>query len=87
MKYTCVKTTNIAGDIFFPGNFVNIKRLRHPVMMGGKKYHYKLMNNDTVLSENFKKEHFKRGNYQLAICGLGVVSGTILFNIAAYLFL
>lgn len=87
MKYTCIKTTNIAGDIFFPDNFVEIKRLRHPVMMDGKNYHYKLMDNGTLLSEDFKKEYFKRGNYQLKICGLGIVLGTILSKIVAHSFL
>lgn len=64
MKYTCVKTAKTPIKVFFPGDFVEIKKLKHPAKLQNGTYHYKELTTGIFMSKNFIKKHFKLGRYK-----------------------
>ncbi|WP_147641442.1 transcriptional activator RinB [Staphylococcus nepalensis] len=46
------------------GDFVEIKKLKHPIRVVSKKFEYKDIDNDILISKKFLKENFTKGTYK-----------------------
>ncbi|PTL18491.1 hypothetical protein BUZ08_00850 [Staphylococcus gallinarum] len=79
MKYTCVKTARTPSKVFFPGDFVEIKRLKHPAVFKDNTYYYKELTTEILMSKSFIKEHFKIGQHKsdslTLLAGIGFILG------------
>lgn len=79
MKYTCVKTARTSSKVFFPGDFVEIKRLKHPAVFKDETYLYKELTSGILMSKSFIKEYFKIGQQKLdsltLVAGISFVIG------------
>lgn len=47
-----------------PGDVFDIKKLKHPVIMGGKKHKYIEVNTQHFMSKKFIKDNFTKGTYK-----------------------
>ena len=47
-----------------PGDVFDIKKLKHPVVMGGKKHKYIEVNTQHFMNEKFIKDKFTKGTYK-----------------------
>lgn len=47
-----------------PGDVFDIKKLKHPVVMGGKKHKYIEVNTQHFMSKKFIKDNFTKGTYK-----------------------
>lgn len=47
-----------------PGDVVEIKKLKHPVVMGDKKHKYIEVNTQHFMSKKFIKDNFTKGTYK-----------------------
>lgn len=79
MKYTCVKTAKTPSKVFFPGDFVEIKRLKHPAVFKDETYCYKELTTEILMSKPFITEHFKMGQHKsdslTLVVGIGFILG------------
>lgn len=85
MKYTCVKTARTPSNIFFPGDFVEIKKLKHPAVFKEKTYHYKELTTDILMSKPFINEHFKIGQSRIDSVTL-IASCSFIIGLSTQLF-
>lgn len=85
MKYTCVKTTETPSKTFFPGDFVEIKKLKHPAKLKNGTYDYKELTTGILMTKPFIKDNFKVGQFitnDYKLYGvIGFVSGLTILNI------
>lgn len=47
-----------------PGDVFDIKKLKHPVVMGGKKHKYIEVNTQHFMNKKFIKDKFTKGTYK-----------------------
>ncbi|WP_229348757.1 transcriptional activator RinB [Staphylococcus kloosii] len=47
-----------------PGKVYEIKKLKHPVILGGKKHKYIEVNTQHFMNRKFIKQHFTKGAYK-----------------------
>lgn len=47
-----------------PGDVFDIKKLKHPVVMGGKKHKYIEVNTSHFMNKKFIKDNFTKGTYK-----------------------
>lgn len=85
MKYTCIKTTRTPDHVFFPGDLVEIKRLKHPAKLENGTYPYKELTTGIVMTKPFIKENFKKGQFIVSNYTtygfVGVITGLTILNI------
>ncbi|UXS21192.1 transcriptional activator RinB [Staphylococcus delphini] len=65
--YTCMHITPMSDEAVLPGKFINIKKLKHPIVTkSGKKYTHKTYLNGKaiLLTKPYIKAHFKKGGFQ-----------------------
>lgn len=64
-KYMPKKPTTLGFDEgAMPGDVFDIKKLKHPVVMGGKKHKYIEVNTQHFMSKKFIKDNFTKGTYK-----------------------
>lgn len=51
-------------DGAMPGDVFDIKKLKHPVVMGGKKHKYIEVNTKHFMNKKFIKDNFTKGTYK-----------------------
>ncbi len=51
-------------DGAMPGDVFDIKKLKHPVVMGGKKHKYIEVNTQHFMTKKFIKDNFTKGTYK-----------------------
>ncbi|WP_323702035.1 hypothetical protein P3T86_05675 [Staphylococcus nepalensis] len=49
------------------GDFVEIKKLKHSIKIGDKKFKYKDIDNDILISKKFLKDNFTKDTYKSEI--------------------
>lgn len=64
-KYMSKKPMTLGFDEgVMPGDVFDIKKLKHPVVMGGKKHKYIEVNTQHFMSKKFIKDNFTKGTYK-----------------------
>lgn len=61
-----LKTPYYVGDAMnMPGEMFEIKKLKHPIVLSGKKYRYREVNTGALFkSKQSIKQHFTKGTYK-----------------------
>ncbi|MEB8121795.1 hypothetical protein NGH46_06645 [Staphylococcus xylosus] len=64
-KYMSKKPMTLGFDEgTMPGDVFDIKKLKHPVVMGGKKHKYIEVNTQHFMNKKFIKDNFTKGTYK-----------------------
>lgn len=65
-KYMLKPPFNISvGDrAYGPGKVYDIKKLKHPIILGGKKHKYIEVSTQSYMTKKFIKDNFTKGTYK-----------------------
>lgn len=64
-KYMVKKPMQLGyEDLVGPGDVIEIKKLKHPVVINGKKHKYIEVNTQHFMSKKFIKDNFTKGTYK-----------------------
>jgi len=65
-KYMAKKPMQLGFDnLVGPGDLMEIKKLKHPIMLGDKKHKYVEVNTQHFMTKKFIKDNFIKGTYKL----------------------
>ncbi|WP_245338844.1 transcriptional activator RinB [Staphylococcus sp. GDX8P107P-1] len=64
-KYMAKKPMQLGyEDLVGPGDVIEIKKLKHPVVINGKKHKYIEVNTQHFMNKKFIKDNFTKGTYK-----------------------
>lgn len=64
-KYMAKKPMQLGyEDLVGPGDIMEIKKLKHPVILGDKKHKYIEVNTQHFMNKKFIKDNFTKGTYK-----------------------
>ncbi|MES3641558.1 hypothetical protein ABFV69_06795 [Staphylococcus saprophyticus] len=64
IKYMLKQPIYLGDNIAMPGDIFEIKKLKHPVVLGGKNFKYVEVNTQHLMDKKFIKDNFTKGAYK-----------------------
>ncbi|MDW4295928.1 hypothetical protein QI059_01025 [Staphylococcus saprophyticus] len=63
-KYMVMEPMSFENETVMPGEVLEIKKLKHPIVFGSEKFKYIEVNKQLPMTKKFIKDNFTKGTYK-----------------------